>query len=124
MTEDQTQFLDEAEESLRISKVILDGNSPEFATARAYYAMFYAATAMLMENGLRFSKHSGVISAFGSQFIKTGILPNHLHGWLIEAHRSRLVADYTSMEKVSAEEAKTHLQRAREFIDAVRARLG
>ena len=37
-----------------------------FAASRAYYAMFYAAEALLQSRGLAFSKHSAVHAAFGA----------------------------------------------------------
>ncbi len=40
---------------------------------RSYYAMFYAANALLATKGISRSKHSGVIAAFREQFIKSGI---------------------------------------------------
>jgi uncharacterized protein (UPF0332 family) len=34
--------------------------------------MFYAATAALLFQNVKRSKHSGVIAAFGQRFVKTG----------------------------------------------------
>ena len=42
------------------------------AVSRAYYAMFYAATALLGSQGLWRSKHQGLIAAFGEHF-ETGL---------------------------------------------------
>ena len=42
------------------------------AITRAYYAMFYAASALLASEGISRSKHSGVHSAFGERFVKGG----------------------------------------------------
>jgi uncharacterized protein (UPF0332 family) len=41
---------------------------------RAYYAIFYAANAMLATKGLERSKHSGVIATFRQHFVKTGMV--------------------------------------------------
>ncbi len=43
----------------------------DFAVSHFYYAMFYLAEALLLTKGLRFSKHSAVIAAFGEHFAKT-----------------------------------------------------
>jgi len=37
--------------------------------------MFYTVEALLLSQNLTFSKHSAVISAFGKNFVKTGIFP-------------------------------------------------
>ena len=39
-------------------KLLLDGYY-DFAASRAYYAVFYAASALLLQEGLEFRKHSG-----------------------------------------------------------------
>jgi len=42
-----------------------------FAMNRAYYALFYAVSALLLEEGRRFKKHSGVRLAFNREIIKS-----------------------------------------------------
>lgn len=46
----------------------------DFAASRAYYAAFDDATAVLLNEGLDFSKHSGVIASIHQRFVKTGKL--------------------------------------------------
>jgi hypothetical protein len=56
--------------------------------------MFYVAEAFLLGVGLSFSRHAGVIAAFGERFAKTGIVPVELHRYLIEGQDKRNVGDY------------------------------
>lgn len=63
MTEDQEELLLKAQQSLAAAQLLLGNNYTDFAASRAYYAMFYAAEALLEGDGLSFSSHSGVISA-------------------------------------------------------------
>jgi uncharacterized protein (UPF0332 family) len=44
----------------------------DFAVSRAYYAIFYAAEAILLLKGLSFSSHSAVAAAYGKEFAKLG----------------------------------------------------
>ena len=44
--------LERAAESLRAARLMLDGSFFDFAASRAYYAAFYAATALLLNEGL------------------------------------------------------------------------
>ncbi|MBM3335073.1 HEPN domain-containing protein [Candidatus Sumerlaeota bacterium] len=53
---------------------------------RAYYAMFYAAQALLVPTGLKTSKHSGVIALFDREFVQ--ILRSRLFGQAIRNHRT------------------------------------
>ena len=73
MKEETRKFLDKALQSIDAAKSLLDGGYADFAGARAYYAMFYTAEALLCNKGLKFRKHGGVHSAFGEHFAKTGL---------------------------------------------------
>ena len=44
------------------------------AVNRFYYAAFYAARALLATRELDSSRHSGVISLFQAQFVKSGLI--------------------------------------------------
>ena len=86
MTEDQEELLLKAQQSLAAAQLLLGNDYTDFAASRAYYAMFYAAEALLEGDGLSFSSHSGVISAFGREFARTKRVPAQFHRYLIEAH--------------------------------------
>jgi len=98
-------LLDKAHRSISAAKTLLATES-EFAAARAYYAMFYIAEALLAERDLRFSKHAGVHSAFGEHFAKTGLLDPKYHRWLLTAFNKRIQADYTVEAEITAEDAR------------------
>ena len=89
MTAEQGAYLAKAAESLRAARLLAEERLPEFAASRAYYAMFYVTEALLLGEGLSFSKHSAVISSFGQHFAKTERLPPAAHRRLIEAHEVR-----------------------------------
>lgn len=72
MTAEQAALLQKAQKSLRAARLLADQGFYDFAVSRAYYAMFYIAEAFLLGEGLAFSKHSAVISAFGERFAKSG----------------------------------------------------
>jgi uncharacterized protein (UPF0332 family) len=79
VTEDQLALLENARDSITAARLLLGGGFPGFAASRAYYAMFYVAEAFLEGEGLSFSKHSGVIAAFGQHFAHTGKVPIEFH---------------------------------------------
>lgn len=66
--------LEEADEALEESLLMLDSSHERAAVNRAYYAMFYALQALLAASGLVASKHSGVISLFDREFVKTSLV--------------------------------------------------
>lgn len=67
-------YLDAAHEALTGSQYNLDGGYYAIAVNRAYYAVLYAANALLATKGLARSKHSGTISAFRQSFVKPGTI--------------------------------------------------
>lgn len=63
MNEAQSQYLEKAKRSLMAARQNAESGFPEFALSRAYYTMFYVASAFLEEDGLSFDKHSAVIES-------------------------------------------------------------
>lgn len=50
--------------NLRAVEINIQNSLYNVAVSRAYYAMFYAATALLMSKGIERIERSGIISAF------------------------------------------------------------
>ncbi|MCU0541985.1 MAG: HEPN domain-containing protein [Oscillatoriaceae cyanobacterium Prado104] len=90
MTPEQQRLLDKANRSLQAARELNNTGFPEFAISRAYYSMFYVATAFLETERLSYSRHSAVIAAFGERFARTNRVPVELHRYLIDAERTRL----------------------------------
>jgi uncharacterized protein (UPF0332 family)/predicted nucleotidyltransferase len=83
---------------------------------RAYYAVFHAATALLLSEGLAFSKHRGVIGAFDERGINGGKFPRFLGKRLREGFAARNIADYSYKEDISAELAEQLVRSAAAFV--------
>lgn len=121
MKENTRLLLDKARRAIDAAQTLLDsGPFPDFATGRAYYAMFYVAEALLREKDLHFSKHGGVHGAFGEHFIKTGLLDQKYHRWLLNAFDQRIEGDYGVEIETIAEDAEKLIAQAEEFLDAAR----
>ncbi|MCH9019076.1 MAG: HEPN domain-containing protein [Proteobacteria bacterium] len=123
MTEEQEALLQKAVESISAARLLSDNGFFDIASSRAYYAMFYSASAMLLNENLRFRKHSGVHAAFGNKIARAGLLPAQLHGWLLDAAKARTAGDYRPDVRISPEEAATHVDRAERFLREVQAAL-
>lgn len=116
MTYEENSLLNLAEESLKAAKLLADRNMMRFAVSRAYYSMFYCAEAVLLTKQLSFSKHAGVIAAFGKEFAKQKLLPEKLHRYLLEAAELREEGDYDVAAEIDAEACYKQLSRTKEFI--------
>jgi uncharacterized protein (UPF0332 family) len=124
MTPAQLQLLLKARQSLSAARVLLDSGYPEYAASRAYYTMFYIASAFLAGEGMSFSKHSAVISAFGRDFVSTGRVSVEFHRFLIKAQEMRNVGDYGDIDEVSASEATVQIVRAEQFLELAENLIG
>ena len=111
--------LEQAEESLQSSRILLDHQKYRPSVSRSYYAMFYAVLALLATGDKSTSKHSGIISLFDRKYVKNGIFAKDYSKWLHEAFDLRQRADYREMFKISFERAKTVLENATSFVAAI-----
>jgi uncharacterized protein (UPF0332 family) len=123
VTPAQASPLEKAERNLAAARLLLAQGYPDFATARTYYTMFYAAEALLIGKGLGYSKHAAVIAAFGQHFVKTGELPQETHRWLIECHAERQRGDYDVEATIPTADAERLIAQAAQFLSAARTRL-
>ena len=85
--------------------------------------MFYSVEALLLAQDLSFSKHSAVISAFGKNFIKTGLFDVTFHQFILDAFDLRNIGDYGTMHSITEQKAAELIRNAGELLAAVRTYL-
>jgi uncharacterized protein (UPF0332 family) len=112
------KFLEKASRSVEAAERMTKDGDAEFAVGRAYYAMFYAAQALLNEKELRFRKHAGVHGALAQQFVKRGLIDKKYHRWLVAAFSKRITGDYGIEVELTADDASLLIEQAREFLKA------
>jgi uncharacterized protein (UPF0332 family) len=124
MNAEQEALLRRAQDEIELARAALGMHKAFGAASSAYYAMCGAVRALLLEEGLDFPSHGSVIGAFGLHFAKTGRAPAHLHRVLIEAERTRIVADYRPLQDVSEARASELISDAEEFLALAEQLLG
>lgn len=115
--------LERAEQSIQAARQLASGGYYDFAASRAYYAAFYAATAVLLSEELEFSKHSAVIASIHQRYVKTGKLSKEQGkslNWLFEL---RNVGDYGGTAHVSRSQVEQAIQAAERFLLAIKSLL-
>ncbi|MBI2266736.1 MAG: HEPN domain-containing protein [Armatimonadetes bacterium] len=112
-------LLERAAKYIRSSGLLLRDGDYESSVSRSYYAMFYAAEALLLIKNLSFSSHKGVISAFGEHFVKTGVLPREMGRELNRAFEKRQLGDYEYTFVISEHEAAEILNNSAAFVNMV-----
>lgn len=116
MNEETQKLIVKANRSLAAAERLIDSNDYDFAVSRTYYAMFYAAEAILLSKNLSFSSHSALISALFEHFVMTGLMQKELHKSLHEAFKLRQEGDYMSSPNITKEIAQKLLDDAKIFI--------
>jgi uncharacterized protein (UPF0332 family) len=95
--------------------------TPRMVTHAAYYAMYHAARAALIQvDGLKApTKHSTVVGRFGQLAKQAGITELMAAGRLInEMQEERLLSDYAAGRRPSATDAAAAVEDARRFLAA------
>lgn len=118
------KFIERADHALEVAAVLEEDDYPADAASKTYYAMFYAAQALLKSEGIDVIKHSAVESALGYHFAKTGRIDPKYHKMLINARKIREVADYDIQEEIVARDALLKLEEGKAFVAAVKELLG
>jgi uncharacterized protein (UPF0332 family) len=117
MKPDVQRHIESAEVFLQEGEHLLSGGFFRGTVGRAYYAMFHAATAVLLHNGVERRSHGGIISAFGQFITKPGLADPKFHRYLVEAFTLRNDCDYLALFEAEEPQARTTLNRAGEFVD-------
>lgn len=111
--------LEKAQESLKYAKILMDNEGYAEAVNRAYYSIFHATRAVLAIDGIDRKRHSGVISYFQENYVKTGDFDKECSYILKNAFSIRQESDYEDFYVVSKDEAQTQIDNAEIFLKKV-----
>jgi len=117
--EESRLYLENARRDLHAAESNLQIGYYHITISRAYYAMFYAANALLSSKGIVRSKHSGVLSAFGEYFVKTGLIEPDYAQMLGFAFDSRIDSDYDLAFIAERTVGKEILENAGRFVERI-----
>ena len=112
-------YVDHAREMLDASAHNIAGGFYGSGVNRAYYAVFYAANALLLTRGILRSKHSGVIAAFRQHFVRPGLIESEYGDIYGRVMDDRHLSDYDVEVSIDPERAQADLADARRFVERV-----
>jgi len=112
-------YLEHAQRDLDAAQSNLETGFFHIVISRAYYAMFYAAHALLASKDITRSKHSGVQSAFGEYFVKTNLIEKEYARTFGNAFSNRLLSDYDAIFTTEKSMAEAILHDAEQFVARV-----
>ena len=120
MTEEVQKLIDKSEHAIEVADKLKNDGYPADAASKIYYAMYYAAQALLKSEGIDVIKHSAVESALGYSFAKTGRIDPKYHRMLIDARKIRETADYDIQEEIVEPVASLKIEEGKSFLAAVK----
>ncbi len=82
----------------------------------SYYAMFYAAKAATITQGIQAKSHSGLIQQFGLRLVSQGPIEPIYGRYLSQAFDARQAATYDLETTLSLEDAQIQLDHATQFV--------
>ena len=118
-------LLQKADTALSSAQLLLASGDADGACNRAYYSMFDAARAALMafqnsDEVLTIKTHSGLISSFSIQLVKSGLIDIELGKALNKVEDLRLIADYKG-DAITLVDAAWAVERASTFLGAIQS---
>jgi uncharacterized protein len=112
-------YIENAHEMIEVAKSNLGNDFFSSACNRAYYAIFYAASALLYSKGKSYGKHSAVIAAFRQHFIKTGEFDKKWSDAYEYIMSSRHTGDYELSDHLEKEQVVDVVEQAQLFVQEV-----
>jgi uncharacterized protein (UPF0332 family) len=111
-------LLEKAEESLSAAELLQKNGYVGIAASRVYYACFYTAKALLLSQGLEFSRHGQVIAQYGFHFSRTRLLDPAFHHLLTRTFDLRHIGDYGTARTVDPDVVEELKAEGKEFLAA------
>ncbi len=112
-------LLHKAQRYLRSASVLLEVGDHDSTVSRAYFAMFYAAQALLLRRDVRLAPGQGLRAAFIEQFVATGQLPERAGIALEDGYLLMETADFGHQASVTGLQAERMLAEAEAFVNSV-----
>lgn len=110
-------FFQQSYEALKVAKLNLENKYYSASINRSYYAVFYAAKALLLKKGKNPKTHSGTIVEFGLEYSIKDNFDKKIAKMLSELEDDREAADYNSAFESTKEIASINLKDARLFVE-------
>ncbi|NNM88558.1 MAG: HEPN domain-containing protein [Phycisphaerae bacterium] len=109
-------WMDKAELALAAARRDYAAGDMALAVNRIYYACFYAASAVLLNEGHQFSKHAGVRAAVHQHLVNTKRLSMQWGKFYDQAFEDRQEADYQALTVFESPRVQSRMDQAAAFL--------
>lgn len=108
--------LEQAEETINDVELLINNKRYRSAINRIYYGMFYALSALAIENNFQTSKHRQLIGWFNKEFIYSGKLERKYGKMINKAYNFRTEGDYDAFVNYDYDITNQLYENMRDFI--------
>ena len=112
--------MEKAIEDLDTSEILFNSKKYSQSINRSYYAMFHAVRALLAFDKFDSKKHSGIISYFNKNYVKSGIFEVEYSKMLTTTFKIRNDSDYKDFYIVTRQDSYLQLENAKKFIPKIK----
>lgn len=113
-------YLQSAWQALRAAESeFMRGLDYQVVANRAYYAIFFAANAMMALEGLQSSRHLGIMGQFREKYIRSGVFEPSFMRDYVEAMKRRHTSDYDLQLASNADYVRVSIEAAQRFTSRV-----
>ena len=115
--------LSQAKQCIISAKKLYEIEDYKGAANRSYYSVFHSIRSVLALEKVDFKKHSGVISYFRKNYIKTGIFDVSLSDIISEAFDIRSDSDYDDFYIISKRDIEEQIKNVQYFYNEIESYL-
>jgi uncharacterized protein (UPF0332 family) len=113
--------LETAYQTLEDAKLLASAQRWKPCVNRLYYACFYSVSALLAQNEMASSKHTGVRSLFNLNFVKPGKVSKEIAAIYNDLFERRQEGDYTDFVFFTEHQVLPRIGKTEKFISAIKA---
>lgn len=117
-------YMEKARQTLHEADIAKKEQAWGMAANRLYYAMFHAAGALFVNDGIAIGTHRGVKALFGQNYILTGKFSAEHSKLLARMETLRDKADYNVMFVATEEDIESNMPLVKDFIIAIEKYIG
>ncbi|MCX6157966.1 MAG: HEPN domain-containing protein [Ignavibacteriota bacterium] len=111
--------LEKSKNDLKVAIANYESNFYSQSLNRSYYSIFHAVRALLAFDKFDSKKHTGIISFFQLNYVKTNRFDLTFSKILINAEKVRVESDYNDFYVASKEETLNQIENAKLFIEGI-----
>jgi|SRR5687768_11933432 uncharacterized protein (UPF0332 family) len=106
-----------ARETLQDAHILANAKRWNPCVNRLYYACFYVVSALLMQQGLSSSKHTGIRGLFNRHYVRTGKVPKELAQIYNDLFERRQESDYLDFVDFEESQVRPWIAYAERFVE-------